>query len=81
MHTSPGPTRYSVRNVDSPISAFQLFMKNVILQYIQKWTTKEGARVHGQNWRDVTDSELQKFLGLSNLSGVYKSRNESILQL
>src|ERR1700761_8953990 len=22
MHTSPGPTRYSVRNVDSPLTAF-----------------------------------------------------------
>lgn len=81
MHTSPGPTRYSVRNVDSPLSAFQLFMKDALLQQIQKWTNKEGARVHGQNWKDVTESELQKFLGLSILSGVYKSCNESILQL
>ena len=63
MHTSPDPTRYSVRNVDSPLSVFQLFMKNAIFQFlqqIQKWTNKEGARVQGQNWRDVTDSVSYK---------------------
>ena len=27
MHTTPGPTRYASRNVDGPLSAFQLFMR------------------------------------------------------
>ena len=81
MHNAPGPTRYANRNVDSPLSAFQLFMRNLVLQEILKWTNKEGSQVYGESWREVTDKELLCFLGLSILSGVYKSRNESVQQL
>jgi len=81
LQNAPGPTLYAIRNVDSPLSAFQLFMRSSVLQEIVKWTNKEGSLVYGENWKDVTDKELLCFLGLSILSGVYKSRNESIQQL
>src|SRR5688572_8197141 len=51
MHNNPGPTRYSTRNVDSPSSAFQLFMRDNVLVEIQRWTNKEGSQVFGDNWK------------------------------
>ena len=81
MHGTPGPTRFAVRNVDNPLAAFQLFMRNPLLKEILKWTNIEGSRVYGAAFKEITYDELSCFLGLSILSGVYKSRNESIKQL
>lgn len=81
MDSKPGVTRFAIRNVDSPLSAFQLFMRNPLLKDILKWSNKEGSGVYGTAWEHITDEELLCFLGLSILSGVYKSRNESLRQL
>ena len=81
MHTTPGPTRYASRNVDGPLSAFQLFMRKNILLEVIRWTNKEGRITYGEEWIDVTEKEFNCYLGLLILSGVYKSRNESIIQL
>ena len=73
MHTTPGPTRYASRNVDGPLSAFQLFMRKNILLEIIRWTNKEGRITYGEEWIDVTEKEFNCYLGLLILSGVYKS--------
>jgi len=36
MHVKPGPTRFATRNVDSPKSAFQLFMRDPVVNQIGK---------------------------------------------
>jgi len=38
MHVNPGPTRFATRNADSPKSAFQLFMRDAVLNEIEQWT-------------------------------------------
>ena len=81
MHGTPGPTRFSVRNVDSPLAAFQLFMRSRLVKEILKWTNKEGSLVYKEAWQDTTNEEFLRYLGVLVLSGVYKSRNESIRQL
>jgi len=42
MHVNPGPTRFATRNADSPKSAFQLFMRDPVLNEIEQWTNIEG---------------------------------------
>lgn len=81
IHSTPGPTRFALRNVGNPLTAFELFFRNSFLKDIQKWTNKEGGHIYGENWKDITEEELRCFLGLSILSGVYKSRNEAVRQL
>ena len=81
MRTNPGPTRYALRNVDSPISAFQLFMRQEIIGEVQRWTNKEGQIVYAEQWKNVSREELLCYLGLLILAGVYKSRNEAIIEL
>ena len=46
-----------------------------------KWTNKEGSSTYGDQWIEMNEKELECFLGLLIWSGVYKSRNESIMQL
>lgn len=41
----------------------------------------EGKGICGANWKDTTEDEFMCLLGLLILSGVYKSRSESIIQL
>jgi len=47
MRITPGLTRYAVRNVDTAVSAFQLFPTLSLLQQIIDWTNKEGRLVYG----------------------------------
>jgi len=81
MHSPPGPTKFALRNTDGPLSAFYLFMRKPLLNEIMKWTNKEGQHIYVEKWTDVTEEEFLCFLGLLLLSGVYKSRNESVIQL
>jgi hypothetical protein len=81
MHIKPGPTRFAMRNVDSPKSAFELFMRGPVLNEIEKWTNAEGKNVFADNWKDVTTDELLRYLGILILIGVYRSKNEPISEL
>ena len=78
IRDNPGPTRYSKRNVYSLLSAFQLFMRDTVLDEIQRWTNKEGALVFGDDWKDLERKELLCYIGVLLLAGVHKANNESI---
>lgn len=81
MHYNPGPTRYSIRNVDSPSSAFRLFMRDNVLDEIQRWTNKEGLLVFGNNWKELQRKDLLCYIGLLLLAGVYKANDKPVEQL
>jgi hypothetical protein len=81
MHINPGPTRFATRNVDSPMSAFELFMRGPILDEIEKWTNSEGKNVFADNWKDIVRDEMFCYLGVLILIGVYRSKNEPISEL
>jgi len=81
MHSNPGPTRYALRNVDTPASALGLFLREPLLIEIMKWTNKEGEAVFGDNWKILEHEELLCYIGLLLLAGVYKARNEPVAQL
>jgi hypothetical protein len=81
LRQSLGPSRYAVRNVDSVSSALLLFLRPNILDIVRKWTNNEGHVVYQALWKEVSDTEIKKFLGLLILIGVYKSKNENVSQL
>lgn len=81
IKSTPGPTPFARRMCDTAGAAFLLFFREPLLQEICKWTNKEGSQVLKNNWKNVDIKELKVFIGVLILTGVYKSRNEPVVQL
>ncbi|KAK1877186.1 PiggyBac transposable element-derived protein 4 [Dissostichus eleginoides] len=76
----PGPTHYAVARICDPASSFALLLMEDILQHIVSMTNLHGRRSIAE-WRDMDTEELQAYVGLLILAGVYRSKNESTLSL
>ncbi|XP_033971716.1 piggyBac transposable element-derived protein 4-like [Trematomus bernacchii] len=76
----PGPTHYAVARISDPASSFVLLLTDDILQHIVSMTNLHGRRSIAE-WRDMDTEELQAYVGLLILAGVYRSKNESTLSL
>ena len=81
LRQQAGCTRFARSNVSSISTSFGLYFRNNILEYICKWTNKEGKQVLKLKWNELDIVELKKFIGVLLLIGVYKSRGEEISQL
>ncbi|KAM4038357.1 LOW QUALITY PROTEIN: uncharacterized protein ACNLHF_016667 [Anomaloglossus baeobatrachus] len=72
---TPGITRFAVTRVSDIKTCFDLFMplsiKKVIIAMI------EGKKVHGNMWNDLHDDDLDAYIGVLLLAGVYRSCNEA----
>ncbi|XP_034089798.1 piggyBac transposable element-derived protein 3-like isoform X2 [Gymnodraco acuticeps] len=75
-----GPTHYAVARISDPASSFALLLTDDILQHIVSMTNLHGRRSIAE-WRDMDTEELQAYVGLLILVGVYRSKNESTLSL
>ena len=61
---SSGLTRYANRMLDSPLSAFELFIDNAMLTHVQQCTEAEAHRVKkSAKWKPPL-SELKAFISL-----------------
>ncbi|KAL3983487.1 M-phase phosphoprotein 8 [Sarotherodon galilaeus] len=78
---TPGPTRYATSRVDDIKSSFQLFLPESIEGIILEMTNLEGKRVFGETWREIDLVDLQAYIGLLILAGVYRSNNEALKSL
>lgn len=76
----PGPTLYAISRINSPESAFKLFITEEEIHCILKYTNLQGMRSL-KSWKSLDETELWAYLGLLLLSGVYKSRNEDTRNL
>ncbi|XP_041792004.1 piggyBac transposable element-derived protein 4-like [Chelmon rostratus] len=76
-----GPTRYAISRADSIKSTFHLFMSEEIEEVVLQMTNKEGRRVYGDKWDEMDKTQLEGYLGLLILAGVYKSSKESTFSL
>lgn len=72
-----GPTRYATSCVDNIKSSFQIFLPESIEGIILEMTNLEGKRAFGDTWTDLDLEELQAYMGLLILAGVYSSNNEA----
>ena len=68
----PGPTAYA-RTVTRPVDAFRLLIDNGMLRHIKRCTV-EYAQTKETTW-DLTDDELDTFVGLLYLRGVMNAIN------
>jgi len=68
----PGQTAYA-RTVTRPVDAFRLLIDEGMLRHIKRCTV-EYAQTTESTW-DLTDAELDNFLGLLYLRGVMNAKN------
>lgn len=74
----PGPTRYAVaRLTEEPRSSWDLLFAPDLVHHICKMTNMHGRRTKPE-WHDVSDTEMEAYIGLLLLSGVFRSNNEGM---
>lgn len=76
----PGPTHYAVARITDPLSSLRLYITDGIIQHIVAMTNLQGRR-YISFWRDLDSNEMLAYVGLLILSGVYRSKHESIASL
>lgn len=77
-----GITSYATQRIDKDASsAFKAIFDKDILDTIIYETNREGARIKGDKWKSLTNDELDAYIGLCILRGVYKSNGESVREL
>nr|XP_055053772.1 piggyBac transposable element-derived protein 4-like [Misgurnus anguillicaudatus] len=76
MKSIPGPTRFATSRVHNIYSAFELFL-HPIEKIVLDMTNLEGSRVFGEKWKPLDLADLNAYIGLLILSGVYKSNGEA----
>ncbi|XP_071369448.1 piggyBac transposable element-derived protein 4-like [Centroberyx affinis] len=77
---TPGPTRYATARISTVKSCFDLFVTEEIIQILLDMTNLQGKR-SSADWKDIDATDLQAYIGLLILAGVYRSRNESTRSL
>ncbi|XP_070773707.1 piggyBac transposable element-derived protein 4-like [Enoplosus armatus] len=81
IRMTPGPTRYVISRVDDIKSCFQLFLTDSMVTIVMNMTNLEGRRVYGDTWKEVDPVNIEAYVGVLILCGVYRSRNESASSL
>jgi hypothetical protein len=76
-----GPVRQAVDLASTREGALKCFITQDIIDLIVKHTNEEGVRVFGEDWTNTTAFEIQTYLGLLLLAGVYRGRQEPIIHL
>ena len=77
---SSGLTRYTNRMLDSPLSAFELFVDNAMLTHVQQCTEAEAHRVKKSDEWKLPLSELKAFISLLYVRGALCGKNRPILE-
>ncbi|KAF0045693.1 hypothetical protein F2P81_002222 [Scophthalmus maximus] len=68
-----GPTTYARSRTDDIKSTFDLFLPKPLEEAVLNMTNKEGRRVYGNKWRKLDRMDLQAYVGILILAGVYRS--------
>ncbi|XP_020483419.2 piggyBac transposable element-derived protein 4-like isoform X1 [Labrus bergylta] len=77
---TPGPTHHALSRISTVKSTFDLFLTDDIMKLILNMTNLQGRRSK-KDWKDIDITDLQAFIGLLILSGVYRSHKESLHSL
>lgn len=76
----PGPTLYAQARVRCIETAFELFFTKDMLEKIVRMTNLQGQKT-ASDWRILTVQELQCYIGLLLLAGLFRSRHEATSSL
>lgn len=77
---TPGPTHYATARITTLQSCFDLFITEEIIQLLLENTNLHGMRFV-MDWIDFDSTDIQAYIGLLILAGMYKSRYESTRSL
>ena len=81
LRETSGPSRRIRDSFDSPAEAFSCFFTSEIMDIILQSTNEEGFRIYADSWHPVDRTELEAYLGLILLAGVYRARSEPVINL
>ena len=81
MKQIPGPTAYATLRSNTVSDAFELFLSPRIADIILQMSNKEGQRVFGDQWKHLTQVELNAYFGLLFIAGIFRSAGEATVQL
>jgi hypothetical protein len=81
MKQAPGLTAFAARRTETIQDALDLFITPGICKTIIDMSNIEGKRVFGDAWQNITSVELNGYIGLLYLAGVYRSAGESTEEL
>lgn len=82
LRQRPGVTSYAAQRInENIISSFKILFDHSMLETILIETNRQGRRMKGPAWKDMDYIELDAYIGLCILRGVYKSSNESVREL
>lgn len=72
MRKTPGPTRYAISRAEDIKSTFELYFPSSIQNILVSMTNMEGNRVDWDQWRKVYWPEIEAYMGLLFLAGVFE---------
>ncbi|XP_039969584.1 uncharacterized protein LOC120781429 [Bactrocera tryoni] len=78
---SPGVTRFAKARVNDIKDAFLLFLPPHLENIIPKHTNAFDKAKYGDEFMRIDSSLLQAYIGILILTGVYRSKNESTVDL
>jgi len=82
LQMRPGITRYACSHAEDIKSTFQLFLTEEIQEIVLRMTNVEGRRVYANEWiMDLDLADIQAYIGVVILAGVYWSNNENMESL
>lgn len=77
----PGSTKRATSMVTVIKSSFDLFISPNIKNIVNEMTNKKGVELYGNNWQNIDMIELDAYIGLQIMAGVYKSHGENLTSL
>ncbi|XP_048874855.1 piggyBac transposable element-derived protein 4-like [Brienomyrus brachyistius] len=77
IRKTPGITRFAVTRVSDIKTCFDLFMPLSLKKVIIAMTNLEGKKVYSDMWHDIDEEQLDAYIGVLLLLGVYRSSNEA----
>lgn len=83
LRPAPGVTTFAASRVrsDPVLDCFFLIFSKAMIDTILYETNRHGSKTNGDTWRDVDSTEMNAFLGLVLLRGVYMASGESVDEL
>lgn len=81
LRMKSGITPYATSRLFDENSAFKLFLDEQTIDTIVFETNRYGRKVCSSQWKELTKDEMDAFLGLCILRGVYRAHGESVSEL
>lgn len=76
-----GITAYATNRVHDELSAFHVIFDHSMIDTILYETNRERVRVQGEDFKRISLEEMNAYIGLCILRGVYRGHNECLEEL